>query len=238
MVLSENDNLFVNLEIPHWGSRLQPIPELRGELLSYASQLGTALHNTLWTTVIQIIDHTRARVISGIWQNQLWEIIHSWASWLTTTTAISKFNLWKFDAKELFRYFTRNIKPFPIVHRDMPPVDFVKTNFGGEEVNDIPIDILAEITGWSKTGPTYNFWDAFRAQLKDQFKTQTLQHEGVILIKAEHYDTNTLFSFVSIVQSEDEIENEYLRETGDKEKHITFLWVEQAKFFQALIQQK
>ena len=60
----------------------------------------------------------------------------------------------------------------------------------------------------------------------------------MILIRVEHYDTNKIFSYIHVVKSEDEIENEYLRGTGDKEKYITFLWVEQAKFFQALIQQK
>lgn len=70
---------------------------------------------------------------------------------------ISKFNLWKFEAKELFRYFTHNIKSFPIIHHRMSPVDFVKTNFSGEEVNDIPVDILVEITSSSKTDSTYNF---------------------------------------------------------------------------------
>ncbi len=66
--------------------------------------------------------------------------------------------------------------------------------------------------------------------LKIRFSAQFFKHGGRMLAKVHHIPGNKIFASLRAVKSIEEIENEFLREGSNE----TFLWVDQAQFFNAL----
>lgn len=211
--------------------------DLWKEWLAFRDQFFQALQRAD-LTVVSLAENTRGRVMSWIdYTEHLKQ--HPWLknSWIT------EFCLFRFNSRAFFTHITSQLPEYPIQFGNTGrfPVDIIKETLWAKEVErDIPWDIEGQVMEtlrkeWKITlEGEWPIDDASRATLKTYFSSQTFRHGNRILIKVEHYPWNRIIAHMHVVKAIDEIEQEFLREGSN----MTFLWVDQSRFFRSIAPKK
>lgn len=206
-----------------------------GEDVSYNSQLFQSLQKPETWTVVSLVDKTRWLILSWLNADEIHTSFPSLPPFISSWANITDHNIVRFPASKFLQEILTKTPEYTVMigNTGQNPRDIIEPALLALPVErTVPPDLVSQVMELLRKEHGINIADypvdeQSRAMLKIRFQSQHLRHDGKILVKLDHTPGNRLAGYVYPVQSELEIENEYLRAASNSH----FFWADQRLYF-------